>query len=84
MAERAFSRRLGGSCRLPIAAYAETGAYETFELRVMLGMPDGSNNITAKAKGRWRQLEELSIQTAEAILKRGGNKIIKKLTGNTI
>jgi len=84
MAERAFSRRLGGSCRLPVAAYAETGPYETFHLRIMLGMPDGSNNIRAKASGKWKQAEDLGIQTAEAVLKRGGDKIIEKLTGNNI
>ena len=84
MAERAFSRRLGGSCRLPIAAYAETGPYETFQLRVMLGMPDGSNNIRAKSSGKWKQVEELAVQTAEAMLKRGGDKIIKKITGKEI
>ena len=84
MAERAFSRRLGGSCRLPIAAYAEIGQYQTFNMRVMLSEPDGKNIITAKCNGPWRKVEELATQTAEAILKRGGNKIIEKLTGNTI
>jgi len=84
MAERAFSRRLGGSCRLPIAAHAVCGLYETFEMRVLLSMPDGSNNITAKSKGRWKDVENLGIQTAEAILRRGGDKIIAKITGNKI
>jgi len=84
IAERAFSRRLGGSCRLPIAAYAEIGKYQTFNMKVMLSEPDGKNIITAKCNGPWRKVEELATQTAEAILKRGGQKIIDKLTGNTI
>lgn len=81
MAERAFSRRLGGSCRLPVAAYAQVAPRETFNMNVMLSMPDGSKMITAKCNGPWRKLDDLGTQTAEAMLKRGGKKIIENLTG---
>jgi hydroxymethylbilane synthase len=84
MAERAFSRRLGGSCRLPIAAYAQTSSNQMFSMSVMLSMPDGTKMITAKCSGPWRKLDELATQTAEAILKRGGNKILEQLTGNQL
>lgn len=84
VAERAFSRRMGGSCRLPIAALAEIGPHQTFNMRVMISEPDGKNMITAKCNGPWRKVEELAIQTAEAVLKRGGNKIIQKLTGQSM
>jgi len=84
MAERAFSRRLGGSCRLPIAAYATTSSNQMFSMNVMLSMPDGTKMITAKCSGPWRKLDELATQTAEAILKRGGNKILEKLTGQQL
>lgn len=83
IAERAFSRRLGGSCRLPIAAHAEIGPHQSFTMRVMISEPDGKNMITAKCNGPWRKVEELATQTAEAVLKRGGNKIIQKLTGES-
>ena len=83
VAERAFSRRMGGSCRLPIAALAEIGKYQTFTMRVMISEPDGKNMITAKCTGPWRKVEELAVQTAEAVLKRGGDKIIQKLTGES-
>jgi len=83
MAERAFSRRLGGNCKLPIAAYAEITPYQTFKMYTMISMPDGSNMIGAKCSGPWKKIEELGVQTAEAILKRGGNKIITKLTGES-
>lgn len=84
IAERAFSRRMGGSCRLPIAAIAEIGSHQTFNMRVMISEPDGKNMITAKCNGPWRKVEELATQTAEAVLKRGGNKIIQKLTGQSM
>jgi len=83
VAERAFSRRMGGSCRLPIAALAEIGKYQTFTMRVMISEPDGKNMITARCTGPWRKVEELAVQTAEAVLKRGGDKIIQKLTGES-
>ena len=83
MAERAFSRRMGGSCRLPIAAYSEVLPNRMFKMNVMISMPDGSGMVTAKCNGPWKKLEELGIQTAEAVLKRGGNKVIQKLTGES-
>lgn len=83
MAERAFSRRMGGSCRLPIAAYAEIMSHQMYKMNVMISMPDGSGMVTAKCNGPWKKLEDLGIQTAEAVLKRGGNKIIQKLTGES-
>jgi len=84
MAERAFSRRLGGSCRMPIAALAQVEPREMFKMNVMLSMPDGTRMIKAKCAGPWRKLDELGIQTAEAMIKRGGKAIIEKLTGNQI
>lgn len=84
MAERAFSRRLGGSCRMPIAALAQVEPREMFKMNVMLSMPDGTKMIKAKCAGPWRKLDELGIQTAEAMIKRGGKAIIEKLTGNQV
>ncbi len=84
MAERAFSRRLGGSCRMPIAALAQVEPREMFKMNVMLSMPDGTKMIKAKCSGSWRKLDELGVQTAEAMIKRGGKDIIEKLTGNKL
>lgn len=84
MAERAFSRRLGGSCRMPIAALAQVEPREMFKMNVMLSMPDGTKMIKAKCAGPWRKLDELGVQTAQAMIKRGGKAIIEKLTGNQI
>lgn len=84
MAERAFSRRLGGSCRMPIAALAQVEPREMFKMNVMLSMPDGTKMIKAKCAGPWRKLDELGVQTAQAMIKRGGKAIIEKLTGNQV
>jgi hydroxymethylbilane synthase len=42
MAERAVSRALGGNCRMPLAAYCETGPDGTLQLRARVGAEDGS------------------------------------------
>ena len=42
MAERAVSRALGGNCRMPLAAYCETGPDGALQLRARVGAEDGS------------------------------------------
>src|SRR5204862_1622681 len=42
MAERALSRQLGGSCQVPIAAYAECLSNEQLCLRGLVANPNGS------------------------------------------
>lgn len=80
-AERAFSKRLGGSCQLPIGAYAEIGQHQTFIMQGVIVMPDGSDIITANCKGPWKEAEKLGISMAEAMLARGGKKMIEKILG---
>jgi hydroxymethylbilane synthase len=80
-AERAFSKRLGGSCQLPIGAYAEIGQHQTFTMQGVIVMPDGSDIITANCKGPWKEAEKLGISMAEAMLARGGKKMIAKILG---
>src|SRR6202034_3837878 len=49
-AERAFSRRLGGSCQSPIAAYAELHA-DRIELHGLVAEPDGSRLLRDSLTG---------------------------------
>lgn len=78
-AEREFSNLLNGSCRLPIAAYAELMHYEMFKMKTMIGTPDGLKIINAKSKGKFINLKQVAQQTADAILKQGGRKILQNL-----
>ena len=49
-AERQVSRRLGGSCEIPIAAYATWDSYQTrLHLRALVANMDGTHVIEAKA-----------------------------------
>lgn len=83
LAERAFSRRLGGNCQLPIGAYAQIGQHQTFTMNGVIVLPDGTDIITANCKGPWKEAEKLGTSMAEAMLARGGKKIIAKILGST-
>jgi hydroxymethylbilane synthase len=51
-AERATLAGLDGSCRTPIAAYAELGAAGALHLRALVATPDGRALLRAERRGR--------------------------------
>jgi hydroxymethylbilane synthase len=83
LAERAFSRRLGGSCQLPVGAYAQVLPHKMFTMSGVIVMPDGTNIISANCKGPWKEAENLGKSMAEAMLKKGGESMIRKILGRT-
>ncbi len=52
-AERAFSRRLGGSCHLPIAGFAVPENGEHFWLRGLVASVDGTQIVAGECRGPW-------------------------------
>lgn len=74
-AERAVSRVFGGSCQIPLAAFATVDA-EQMHLRAMVATPDGRRVATAYASGPASEPEalghhianDLKAQDAAAIL----------------
>ncbi len=60
-AERAVSKAFGGSCQIPLAAFA-TIASSTMQLRAFVALPDGSKIIRAVASGPCDQGLQLSQQ----------------------
>jgi hydroxymethylbilane synthase len=77
-AERAVSRALGGSCQLPLAAYASvTGA--TLELRGLVAHPDGKSMVKAEVSGPSGSPEELGMRLAADLRARGADRILAAL-----
>jgi hydroxymethylbilane synthase len=77
-AERAVSRALGGSCQLPLAAYASvTGA--TLELRGLVAHPDGKSMVRAEVSGPSGAPEELGIRLAGELRAQGADRILAAL-----
>jgi hydroxymethylbilane synthase len=77
-AERAFSRRLGGSCQSPIAAYAELHA-DQIELHGLVAEPDGSRLLRDSLTAAHDDPEGLGLRLAERILAAGAGDLLERL-----
>ena len=75
-AERAFLKRLGGGCQLPIAAYGQLIDNNIF-LRGLLGSLDGKVMLKDEERGRCADAVILGTALAERILSRGGKAILE-------
>ncbi len=78
-AERAVSRALGGSCQLPLAAFAEC-ADGQLRLRGLVAAPDASSMVRAELEGSALEPERLGIALAELLRTRGAGQILASLT----
>ncbi|WP_317889316.1 hydroxymethylbilane synthase [Undibacterium oligocarboniphilum] len=65
-AERSVSRTFGGSCQIPLAAYATVSGSQ-MHLRGMVATPDGSRIAQAEVHGVADQFEALGAQLADAL-----------------
>lgn len=77
-AERGLSARLGGSCSIPLAGYAELDG-ERLTLRGALGTPDGRTLLAERMTGTTGEARVLGIRMAERLLKRGAADILSSL-----
>ena len=77
-AERAFLRKLGGGCQLPVAAY---GVKKEDNLTVtgLLGSLDGRELIKDEVRGLSEDAEVLGTSLAERILSKGGQAIMDEV-----
>lgn len=74
-AERAFLKRLGGGCLVPIAAHAEI---EDGFLRLtgLVTNPDGSETVRGELSGPLNAAEALGQMLADDLLSRGAGRIL--------
>ena len=75
-AERAVSRALGGSCTIPLGAYAEP-AGTGMRLRALVASPDGRRVVRAEGEGD--DPERLGAETAERLRALGAEEILESL-----
>ena len=76
LAERAFSRALGGSCQVPIAGYATLNDSNTFTLRALVASPDGKTVIEKSASGSLQGWQDVSGQVIRDLLSEGAQALI--------
>ena len=79
-AERALNKHLNGGCQVPIACYAVLEGDQIW-LRGLVGDPNGSQLLTAQARGPQRAATELGVKVAEALLDQGAGEILKAVYG---
>ncbi|MPZ43222.1 MAG: hydroxymethylbilane synthase [Betaproteobacteria bacterium] len=77
-AERVVSRLLGGSCQVPLGAYAECEG-TTLELRAFVALPDGSRLVSAQASGSAAEPEALGAEVAAALRAQGADALLAEL-----
>lgn len=73
-AERAVSRALGGSCSLPLAAYAECS--EKLRLRALVASSDGNRIVRCDLEGEARDPEAAGERAAAALRAQGADEIL--------
>jgi hydroxymethylbilane synthase len=77
-AERSLSERLGGSCSVPIGAYAELND-NTITLSGLVGKTDGSQVLKAQHSNSVDNAELLGQEVAEALIAQGAQAILDEL-----
>jgi len=77
-AERAFLRRLGGSCVTPIAAFGKIEG-ESLQLTGMVASLDGKRMVKQVRRGDASAPEEVGYALAEQLLAAGAEEILREI-----
>jgi hydroxymethylbilane synthase len=77
-AERAFLKRLGGGCQVPIAAFAKM-VDSTLRLDGLVGTIDGGKLIKHHLEGPAEKAEPLGTELAEILLSKGAREILDEV-----
>jgi hydroxymethylbilane synthase len=78
-AERAVSRALGGSCTIPLAAFANPAPESGLRLRALVASKDGRRIARAECTGPAAQAEALGERAAQALREQGAVEILAAL-----
>lgn len=79
-AERAFLRKMGGGCQVPMGAHAFLNdGRATFT--AFAASPDAEDLVRTQLHGRPEQLEEMALGAAEDLLSRGAGEMLRKSEG---
>jgi len=81
-AERAFLKKLGGGCQVPLAGFAKLKA-DTLHIEGLVAELDGSVILRKKMRGSCEKPEELGRALAEDLLFAGARKILERIYGET-
>jgi len=74
-AERAFLRRLGGGCQVPIAGFARFQG-RMLKIRGIVGTPDGRTLIDDTVRGGRDEVEKMGEALADSLIEKGAGEIL--------
>lgn len=77
-AERAVSKALGGSCQVPLAAYAQVLDGD-ITVRALVAEPDGTLVLRAQASGPVADARAIGQRVAAELLEKGARDILARL-----
>lgn len=78
LAERAVSRVLGGSCQVPLAAYAQISG-DILSLRALVASTDGVRMVRSVVSGPVSKAQSIGEEAARELLAGGADAILKEL-----
>lgn len=78
LTERAVSRALGGSCQVPLAAYAEVHG-QSVSVRALVATPDGQTIYRAHGEGPCAEAEAIGQRVAQELIDQGAGVILESL-----
>lgn len=76
-AERALCRRLGGGCKVPVAAYAQIN-HGVLTLRGLVANKNGTRILRSHREGDPKNADEIGTRVADELLQQGAEKILKE------
>lgn len=75
-AERALCRRLGGGCKVPVAAFAQLH-HGMITLHGLVSNATGTRILRVRKEGKALEAEGLGIRAAEELIQQGAEEILK-------
>ena len=83
-AERQVNLALGGSCTIPLGAYADIsgtagGTGGRIRLRALVASPDGKRTVRAEGEAGTQEAEALGLRVAALLQERGAGEILAAL-----
>jgi len=77
-AERAVCKRLGGNCKVPVAAFAEIENDEIY-LRGLVATPNGTKVLRSHHRGALKDPSELGFKIGDELILQGAAEILRDL-----
>jgi hydroxymethylbilane synthase len=79
LAERAVLAALDGSCRTPIAAFAQRQGADRLHLRALIALPDGSRSLEEEETAALGEAAALGAEVGRRLVERAGPDFLRSI-----